>query len=103
VSVAAKSQLPAVMRGFDSKLSLAQAVPARAASAAKRIGRALRRVWLALRQMTGDAAYETYLRHAAIRRVRSGDANARGARPLSRRDFYLDSLRRRYSTISRCC
>jgi uncharacterized short protein YbdD (DUF466 family) len=46
-----------------------------------------------LRQVLGDAAYENYLRSARS-----------GASPLmSREEFFLDSLRRRYSTISRCC
>ena len=45
-----------------------------------------------LRQVLGDAAYENYLR------------SAHGAsRLMSREEFFLDSLRRRYSTISRCC
>jgi len=52
----------------------------------------LLRAWAWLRQLSGDVAYENYLRH-----VRQGE------RPLTRRDFYLDSMRRRYSTVSRCC
>ena len=46
-----------------------------------------------LRQVLGDAAYENYLR------------SCRGAAMpvMSREEFFLDSLRRRYSTISRCC
>lgn len=67
--------------------------------------------WWWLRQVLGDAAYENYLRSAA----RSGGAGphagpngaAAGARPyataLSREQFFLDSLRRRYSSFSRCC
>jgi uncharacterized short protein YbdD (DUF466 family) len=51
--------------------------------------------WAWLRQVSGDAAYENYLRCG--QRVRGSRA------PLSRADFYLDSLRRRYSSISRCC
>jgi len=62
------------------------------------------------RQVSGDAAYENYLRSAA--RSRKGAAccapDLHGtpghAVPLmSREEFFLDSLRRRYSTISRCC
>jgi uncharacterized short protein YbdD (DUF466 family) len=52
----------------------------------------LRFAWMWLRQVTGDAAYENYLRHAAG-----------AARPLTRGEFYLDSLRRRYAGVSRCC
>lgn len=54
---------------------------------------ALRALWGFLRSVSGDAAYD---RHAAR-------ALAAGAAPMSRRDFYLDTLRRRYSTINRCC
>ena len=52
-----------------------------------------RSLWMWLRQVTGDAAYESYLRAA-----RTG-----GCEPMSRTEFYLDSLQRRYSTPSRCC
>jgi uncharacterized short protein YbdD (DUF466 family) len=63
-----------------------------------------RTMWVWLRQVSGDAAYDNYLR--SMRRsaacdlpVLAGSAHT----PLSREDFYLDALRRRYSTISRCC
>ncbi|HXO45179.1 MAG TPA: YbdD/YjiX family protein [Candidatus Cybelea sp.] len=56
----------------------------------------LRGGWVWLRQVSGDAAYENYLRAAA----RHPDS---GSPPLSRAEFYLDSLHRRYSTVSRCC
>jgi uncharacterized short protein YbdD (DUF466 family) len=58
-----------------------------------------RQVWWALRQIFGDAAYENYLQ--SIQRNAVGAASA--AAPLSRDEFYLDSLRRKYSKISRCC
>jgi uncharacterized short protein YbdD (DUF466 family) len=65
-----------------------------------------RRAWSWLRQVSGDAAYDNYLRCA--QRTRNAQealpvaANG-SAPPLSRAEFYLDSLRRRYSTVSRCC
>jgi hypothetical protein len=47
--------------------------------------------WRLLRLWSGDAAYDTYVSRA-------------GEGPLlSREDFYLDSLRRRYRGPSRCC
>ncbi|HXO88442.1 MAG TPA: YbdD/YjiX family protein [Candidatus Acidoferrales bacterium] len=55
----------------------------------------LKRAWSWLRQVTGDAAYDNYLRHA----VRTTE----GKQSLTRAEFYRESLRRRYSTISRCC
>jgi uncharacterized short protein YbdD (DUF466 family) len=52
---------------------------------------ALRRAWLLVREWSGDAAYETYLaRNASVP-------------PLTREEFYLDSLRRRYGQPGRCC
>ena len=56
-------------------------------------------IWLALRQIFGDAAYENYLRSLTRSANQSGVPTA----PLTPAEFYVDSLRRRYSTISRCC
>jgi uncharacterized short protein YbdD (DUF466 family) len=53
------------------------------------------RVWKWLRAVSGDAAYENYVRQAE-----QGGAEAR---LLSPREFYLDALHRRYNTVSRCC
>jgi len=76
-----------------------------------------RNTWSWIRQVSGDAAYENYLR--STRRVAQAEAemgrpsactihagcetHATSAQPLSRSEFYLHALRRRYSTISRCC
>jgi uncharacterized short protein YbdD (DUF466 family) len=53
----------------------------------------LKFLWWWFRQVSGDAAYDNYVR------------SCRGAATpvMSREEFFLDSLRRRYSTISRCC
>ena len=56
-----------------------------------RLRDALRALWRRVREWSGDAAYETYLA-----RTPKGPL-------LSREDFYLDSLRRRYSGQTRCC
>lgn len=66
--------------------------------ATRRARKALAALWWWLRQMSGDAAYENYLRAAC---VNSGAAS--DVQPLSREEFYLDALRRRYSGVSRCC
>lgn len=50
-------------------------------------------VWTFVRAVMGDQAYERYLEVA----------KRTGVRPLSAEDFYLDSVKRRYSTVSRCC
>jgi uncharacterized short protein YbdD (DUF466 family) len=73
-----------------------------------------RTAWVWIRQVSGDAAYENYLRSTRriasaarvdTRTMRAGSCSthATSAQLLSRRDFYLDALRRRYSTVSRCC
>lgn len=54
---------------------------------------ALRRLWSVVRALSGDSAYETYLAHAR----RSGGPI------LTPEEFYLDSVGRRYSRVSRCC
>jgi hypothetical protein len=58
-----------------------------------RAKRILLPLWRGLREWSGDAAYERYLRSSA---QSSGPA-------LSEKQFYLDQLRRRYSRPSRCC
>ena len=55
------------------------------------------KLWWWLRQITGDAAYENYLAH---RRVAPQET---GTTAMNRDEFYTDSLRRKYSGISRCC
>ncbi len=54
------------------------------------VRRALAAVWRFLREVSGDRAYEVY-------------AERWGRAALSPRDFYLDSLKRRYDRVSRCC
>jgi uncharacterized short protein YbdD (DUF466 family) len=49
--------------------------------------------WDYIRAVMGDKAYEGYLEVA----------KRTGAKPLSAEDFYLDSVKRRYSSVSRCC
>jgi hypothetical protein len=73
-----------------------------------------RNIWRWIRQVSGDAAYENYLRStrriadvarvdARIEHAGCCSTRATSAQPLSRSEFYLDALRRRYSTVSRCC
>jgi Selenoprotein, putative len=50
--------------------------------------------WRGLREWSGDAAYETYLRCA-----RRGGL----VKPLSATEFYVDQLNRKYSRPNRCC
>ena len=58
-----------------------------------RFGLGLRGVWNYVRAVMGDQAYERYLEVA----------RRDGVKPLSAEDFYVESLERRYSTVSRCC
>ncbi len=66
-------------------------------------------LWWWIRQVSGDAAYENYLR-LERRRARkeprgpgADECHPAPGRVLSPAEFYLDSLRRRYSGVSRCC
>lgn len=70
----------------------------------------LRMAWWWLRQVTGDATYENYLGWAARRAPGGGGAEAMAlaanslrAEVLSRKEFYLEALARRYAHVSRCC
>lgn len=51
--------------------------------------------WRGLRAVTGDDAYERYLRHHA--------AEHPGIPPLSPRAFYAAEQQRQWSRINRCC
>lgn len=57
--------------------------------------RAARTFWRALRAWCGDSAYEAYLKSRAVRRA------PRSA--VSREEFYIEQLNRRYSRPNRCC
>lgn len=74
----------------------------------KRVGndlaRAARAAWWWLRQVLGDAAYDNYLRSLGRQHTGSREGHACvSLHPMSREQFYLDALRRRYSSVSRCC
>ena len=55
----------------------------------------LRRIWRGIREWCGDAAYERYAKSHA-RHCCCGAL-------LSREEFYLQQLHKRYSSVSRCC
>ncbi len=59
------------------------------------VRRMARAAWQGLREWSGDAAYERYQRSRAT--------ILRRERELSRTEFYLDQLRRKYSKPSGCC
>jgi uncharacterized short protein YbdD (DUF466 family) len=72
------------------------------------VRRAVQSAWWALRYITGDAAYDNYLRYCETHRPAAGGAAPHGiARPgtaiMTREQFYTDRLRRKYSGVSRCC
>jgi uncharacterized short protein YbdD (DUF466 family) len=54
----------------------------------------LRRVWRGVREWCGDAAYERYL-------LTTRKSATDGC--LTREQFYVEQLNRRYSRPSRCC
>jgi uncharacterized short protein YbdD (DUF466 family) len=64
-------------------------------SRAARPRRMARKIWRALREWCGDAAYERYLKSHA---VQTGSCAV-----LSPEQFYVDQLNRRYSRPNRCC
>jgi uncharacterized short protein YbdD (DUF466 family) len=50
--------------------------------------------WVALRQWSGDAAYERYVECV----VKDG-----GTVAMSEEEFYVEQLKRKYSRPNRCC
>ena len=55
----------------------------------------LSQLWRGIREWCGDAAYENYIRSCVKHR--------REKESLSREEFYVQQLQRKYSRISRCC
>jgi uncharacterized short protein YbdD (DUF466 family) len=53
------------------------------------------RVWLGIREWCGDAAYDRYLK--------SQTRTTCTAALLTREQFYVEQLQKRYSRASRCC
>lgn len=58
-------------------------------------------LWWWLRQVSGDADYENFLRSGSRRSSAGGSGVPRGA--MSAEEFYLENLRRKHSRINRCC
>lgn len=52
-------------------------------------------VWRAIRELSGDDAYERYIAQHA--------ANYPDTTPLERKDFFLYQQQRKWSGIQRCC
>ncbi len=72
------------------------------------VGAVLGKLWWWTRQVSGDAAYENYLRRVARRQGHCAGSATRyapcaGRAGISRQEFYLESLKRRFSGVSRCC
>lgn len=61
----------------------------------KPVARAAALAWRGVREWCGDAAYERYLQSHSKHTYR--------ATALSREQFYLEQLHKRYSRVSRCC
>ena len=55
----------------------------------------LLRFWRGIREWCGDTAYDRYLESYA-KHLRAGAA-------LTREEFYLSQLQKKYSRVSRCC
>ena len=55
----------------------------------------LKKLWALLRQLSGDDAYERYVRHHAC--CHAGEA------PLDRKSFVKREQERKWNGIKRCC
>jgi len=56
----------------------------------------LRRLWQFVRRLSGDDAYERYLKHCASHH---GD----NALPLSKKAYFKQRMESKWSGINRCC
>jgi uncharacterized short protein YbdD (DUF466 family) len=59
-------------------------------------GQTLRRLWRALRALSGDDAYERYLAHWRAHHTGEGA-------PLDRRTYFKTEQERKWNGIRRCC
>jgi uncharacterized short protein YbdD (DUF466 family) len=53
------------------------------------------RIWHGIREWCGDAAYDRYLQSQA--------KHFCGQPTMTREEFYLSQLQKKYSRVSRCC
>ncbi|BBJ00401.1 hypothetical protein FGKAn22_20930 [Ferrigenium kumadai] len=59
------------------------------------MGKGLKRLWAAIRRLSGDDGYERYLAHHAVAHP--------GHPPLSRRDWFAHQEQQKWGGIKRCC
>lgn len=59
--------------------------------------------WQFVRRLSGDDAYEQYLRRRAVHDADCTLAEAARSEPLSRREFYRTRQLERWNGIKRCC
>ena len=55
----------------------------------------MRRLWLVIRQLSGDDAYERYLVHHS--KAHSGKP------PLGRQEYFKQAQEQKWSGVRRCC
>jgi uncharacterized short protein YbdD (DUF466 family) len=57
----------------------------------------IKNLWKFLRTLSGDDAYEVYLKNF------TKCVNHSDRKPLSRKDFYSQQLQEKWNKINRCC
>ena len=62
---------------------------------ATRLSKLLLHGWQALRQLSGDDAYERYIAHHITRHADTA--------PLSRKEFFQRDQMQKWNSIKRCC
>ena len=60
-------------------------------------------LWWWLRQVSGDADYENYVRRDSRNSGAGGNEDCVSRAAISAEEFYLENLRRKHSRINRCC
>ena len=63
----------------------------------------LKNIWCAIRHLSGDDAYEQYLKHFAEVHANKIEFDEFLFKPLSREDFFKDWQEKKWNSIKRCC
>jgi uncharacterized short protein YbdD (DUF466 family) len=82
----------AALRAVELRATAAEAIVARSRPA---VLRWLAGGWAYLRAVSGDDAYERYLAHHAVEHA--------GQPPMSRKAYFAERQRRKWTGVTRCC
>ncbi len=95
LSAVSDSSLPVFETAQDINRYIAQSATLRTNESCIEPLQLLSYIWRAIRELSGDDAYERYIAQHA--------ANYPDTTPLARKDFFLYQQQQKWSGIQRCC